>query len=106
MVAAEKLIQEFDGRDYTGTFDEDKTSAGYFLRDPLSHNLNDPMKGALMESAVKYLFNDAIWNGMMWDLFPDMKTDPDFIDMMIEEADAAEVNLKEKAQQYSAWGEF
>lgn len=105
MAQAEKMLQDL-GHDYTGTFDDDPTSPGYFLREPLSHNLNDPVKGALMEAAVKYLFNDAIWYGMMWDLFPDMEKDPDFIDMMIEEADSAEVLLKEKAQQYAAWGAF
>lgn len=105
MARAEQDMQQL-GMDYTGTFEDDPTSPGYFLRDPLSHNLNDPMKGALMEAAVKFLFNDAIWYGMMWDLFPHMKEDPDFIDMMIEEADSAEILLKEKAQQYAAWGAF
>lgn len=105
MAQAEKMVQDL-GHDYTGTFDDDPTSTGHFLRDPLSHNLNDPVKGALMEAAVKYLFNDAIWYGMMWDLFPDMQKDPDFIDMAIEEADSAEILLKEKAQQYAAWGAF
>lgn len=107
MAQAEKVIQEWDGKDYTGTFEDDPASPGYFLRDPLSHNLNDPAKGALMEAAVKFLFNDAIWYGMMWDLFPHMKEDPDFINVMIEEADSAEIDFKEKAQHYAeAWGAF
>ncbi len=98
MANAQKVIQEFDRRnDHSEQFGEDTYSDAYFLRYPKVADLSAPGVGESFQTAVLFLFNDAIWHGMMWSLFPDMKGDANFTGQTLAE-------IERKAQIYNTWG--
>lgn len=96
MAYSQRLIQEH-GRTHTEQFGDDEHSQGYFLRYPQVADLNEPGVGFAFQSAVLFLFNEAIWHHLMWDLFPDMTEDANF-------AEAAMVNVEVQMKNYSTWG--
>lgn len=106
---AARLLKTYNDEEYQGNFDDDPGSPGYVVRKQSAFlDMRNPKEGFRFQWAIEHLFSDAIFQNMMWELFPDMTEDFNYASFAeIEEPDSEEIANKQRTAVYaSAWGEF
>lgn len=103
---AAKLLREYNDAEYQGNFDDDPGSPGYIVRKQNAFlDMRNRKEAHAFQFAMERLFSDAMFQNMMWELFPDMTQDFDAFEL--DDMDSEEIIRQEQIKVYAgAWGEF
>lgn len=106
---AARLLGTYSDEDYLNDFIEldDDTPAFDIRKKDAFIDMADRKQAMRFQWAIEHLFSDAIFQNIMWELFPDMKTDYVNEGFNIDEPDSEEVANRERVRQYAdTWGAF
>lgn len=103
---AARLLREYNDAEYQGNFDDDPGSPAHIIRKQNSFlDMRNHKEARAFQYAIQNLFSDAMFQNIMWELFPDMTQDFDAFDL--EDMDSEEIVRQEQIKVYAgAWGEF
>ena len=103
---AAALLTKYNNQGHQGNFDDDPISLAYIVRQKnIFLDMRNDREARDFQCAMEYLFSDAMFHNMMWELFPDMTQDFDAFDL--EEMDSEEIDRQERIKVYAgAWGGF
>lgn len=103
---AAALLTKYNNQEYQGNFDDDPGSPAHIVRKQNAFlDMRNRKEAHRFQYAIEHLFSDAMFQNMMWELFPDMTQDFDAFE--IEDMDSEEIARQEQIKVYAgAWGEF
>ena len=103
---AARLLKTYNDEEYQGNFDDDPGSPGYIVRKQNAFlDMRNRKEAHAFQFAIERLFSDAMFQNMMWELFPDMTQDFDAFEL--DDMDSEEIIRQEQIKVYAgAWGEF